>query len=332
MTLSPLSRTTPSLMPGRSWSRIDSFFDSSFQAVKWIDHLKMFIAVGTGSAGSRDASIITSKDGITWTGVSLPKDGIAPIQFYKTIANSNSIIIAGCNNANIVTSSNGINWSRTESIFWNNPTALTHEPRTLNLFYAGAASGGAANLYTSSNGINWAETNSDNYTLGAHNYVTGFTIPFGGSVSGVRVGFLGNDTDNTLLMGVYLEADFNWIGINFPGLPGSNQFAGATVGVTPVGHLICALLTNGRIITSSNVVNWGRAPTELPSDTTWRDICWTGKEFVAIGDSRFGFSTNGRDWSTISGSYPGSLKSIASNGDIVVAVESTTSRLYVSTS
>lgn len=256
-----------------------------------------FVAVG------QSGKIFTSSDGFVWT-----QRTTTTAQTFNAVAWSGSVLVACGDGGVIFTSPDGVTWTQRSS-----GTTLSNNAVTWNgsLFVVVGASG---NIRTSPDGITWtARTSGTSSPLNA--------VAWSGTVlCAVGANVILTSPDGVTWTArtpwtATTQINLVWAGNKFVSFAFSGETATSPDGITwtvrgTVGYLMNGVVWTGtqlvlagrgaRIFTSADGITWVQR-NKNPGDGQFRDVCWGGGQFVAMGYDYAATSPDGVTWTKV---YP----------------------------
>jgi hypothetical protein len=284
---------------GTNWSRRASGTFEQLNDIVFAND--QFVAVGVYGA------ILTSADGQVW----MPQYGGTFFTLSGVTYGNGLYVAVGLSNT-ILTSADGIMWVSRSS----GPISL----RAIAFGNGQFVATGSAGVLSSSDGVNWFRRSSygqlGSVAFGNGIFVageTGFDIPGSIMVSADGAEWLlkyntGRQIrDITYANGTWLvvaKASYNPEGFIYASndantwtLVHSNP--APTLGITFGGNGFVATSENGSILLSHDANTWVNP---LPATVTpwygWRDVAYTGNQFVALGLDSVSFSSDGAAWTS----------------------------------
>ena len=259
------------------------------------------IGSGGSPANPNWRPMVSSTDGLNW---SYLNTGPAFVSFALRIAYGNGRwIIAGgpTSTTALVTSTNGVNFT--------DITGATGLPAAGTVAYAGIhyangrwvlgktgadASGNC--MYTSLDGLTWTACSGDTFSNGVC-----FDIYWNGSLW-VAVGF----EDSSPYPGAYTittsSDGITWTRNTTATFTGFGSYTGSIgVRVTYGNGRWIAVGQDGRMLTSTDGVNWSVATTSGLTITDYLDVKWTGQQWILVGASAVPIvftSPDGLNWTS----------------------------------
>jgi hypothetical protein len=249
-------------------------------SVCWSPELRIFCAVG-------NAGVMTSSDGITWTGQTPPNDvAWASVCWSSELGMFCAVAYAGIGSM-VMTSSDGITWTGRNDAQYdvsNNSWNSVCWSRELGLFCAvGLNQARGSVIMTSEDGITW----------------TGHIVPISSTWNSVcwsselglfcAVGSPGGPANR-----VMTSQD----GITWTGHEASDDSVGwNSVCWSPELGVFCAVANDGSVMTSPDGITWTGQIT--PEDAVWGSVCWSPElsVFCAVAnDGSVMTSRNGITW------------------------------------
>ena len=253
-------------------------------SICWSPELRIFVAVAESFALNN--RVMTSPDGITWTGRTSANDSYA----WQSVCWSPElrifVAVASSGDNKVMTSSDGITWAgQTSSNETNGWWGVCWSPQ-LRIFVA-VASSGSNTVMTSSDGITWNGRTSSNETNGWWGVCWSPQLSLFVAVSRNGSNRVMTSPDGTTWTGRTSSNETNsWRDVCWSGE------LGLFVAVGYSG--------SNRVMTSSNGITWtGRlSPNE---ENEWWGVCWSPelRLFVAVantGTHRVMISNNGTTW------------------------------------
>jgi photosystem II stability/assembly factor-like uncharacterized protein len=254
-------------------------------AVAWIGN--QFIAVG-GSAG-QPAVIVSSADGVTWSG---REAGVVP---FRGVASSGTqAVIVGANGV-AFTSPDGLAWTAQST------GTATNLNRVAWCDTQFVAVGDTGTILTSPDGVKWtsrfSKTNaslSDVFVSQAHIFVVGNAGTILNSTDGITWSPRTSGTVNNL--SGLTQTDAKLIAVGAAGTilqssdlgktwtPANSGTGNALNGVTWSGTQLVAVGASGRIVTSNGGSNWTQQ-TSGTGGAVLNDVAWSGSQFAVVGET-----------------------------------------------
>jgi hypothetical protein len=258
----------------------------------------LFVAVASGVNGNR---VMTSPDGITWTGQTSAADNS-----WSSVTYGNGLFVAVANNGDsgnrVMTSSDGITWTARTSAADNAWRSVTYGN---GIFVAVAFSGNGNRVMTSLDGITWtSRTSAADNGWRSVAFGNGLFVAVANTGENNRVM---TSPDGITWTARTSAADNEWFGVTY----GNGLF----VAVAQTG-------TNNRVMTSDDGITWTIRTSA--ADIKWRSVTYGNGLFMAVANSGTGSrvmtSPDGITWTARTSAADNAWNSVTYGNGVFVAV------------